>query len=313
MGWSSSVSVWGQSSTDGSLLVLWLYSSAVFCQSFQHLSFFCEAFSWTILDRSSCPLFHSGQVFHKSVCPLTVVFLPIFLNLTALFSYPVLIAFSCTTWCCCWLPYINLVHLDYARTILWSVRQHKIIKHGKLQKSESSLICVILAEGSTNALPVFTSILPSALYCPQTDTEDNYPILCKEVEAAVQSLKKRKSAGVNNIPAELVQGRGEEVITALTTVCSKIWQTMGNTVDPVLSNYTSQERQPAAVPALPNNLPHRPPKQSHFEDHTKHIEATSAEDHRWRTGRFQSRKEHHRAGLQPWNPLCSSKTSTMSS
>ena len=225
MGWSSSVSVWGQFSTDGSLLVLWLYSSAVFCQSFQHLSFFCEAFSWTILDSSSCPLFHSGQVFHKSVCPLTVVFPPIFLNLTALFSNPVLIAFSCTSWCCCWLLYINLVHLGYARTILWSVRQHKIIKGGKLQKSESSLICVVLAEGSTNALPVFTSILPSALYCPQTDTEDNYPILCKEVEAAVQSLKKRKSAGVNNIPAELVQGRGEEVITALTTVCSKIWQT----------------------------------------------------------------------------------------
>ena len=225
MGWSSSVSVWGQFSTDGTLLVLWLYSSAVFCQSFQHLSFFCEAFSWTILDSSSCPLFHSGQVFHKSVCPLTVVFPPIFLNLTALFSYPVLIAFSCTSWCCCWLLYINLVHLGYARTILWSVCQHKIIKGGKLQKSESSPICVVLAEGSTNALPVFTSILPSALYCPQTDTEDNYPILCKEVEAAVQSLKKRKSAGVNNIPAELVQGRGEEVITALTTVCSKIWQT----------------------------------------------------------------------------------------
>ena len=32
-------------------------------------------------------------------------------------------------------------------------------KGGKLQKSESSLISVIIAEGSTNALPVFTSIL----------------------------------------------------------------------------------------------------------------------------------------------------------
>ena len=76
-------------------------------------------------------------------------------------------------------------------------------------------------------------------------------------------------AGVNNIPAELVHGRGEEVITALTTVCSKIWQTMGNTVDPVLSNYTSQERQPAAVPELPNNKPHQSPKQSHADDHTE--------------------------------------------
>ena len=46
---------------------------------------------------------------------------------------------------------------------------------------------------------------PSVLNCPQTDTEDDHPILRKEMEAAVQSLKKGKSAGVDNIPAELVQ------------------------------------------------------------------------------------------------------------
>ena len=34
---------------------------------------------------------------------------------------------------------------------------------------------------------------PSVLNCPQTDTEDDDSILCKEVEAAVQSLEKRKS------------------------------------------------------------------------------------------------------------------------
>ena len=33
---------------------------------------------------------------------------------------------------------------------------------------------------------------PSVLDCPQTDTEDDHPILRKEVEAAVQSLKKEK-------------------------------------------------------------------------------------------------------------------------
>ena len=43
--------------------------------------------------------------------------------------------------------------------MLESVHQHKIIKGGKLQKSESSLICVVIAEGSTNALQVSTSIL----------------------------------------------------------------------------------------------------------------------------------------------------------
>ena len=56
----------------------------------------------------------------------------------------------------------------------------------------------------------------------QTDTEDDHPILRKEVEAAVQLLKKGKSAGVNNIPAVLVQAGGEDVITTLMTICNKI-------------------------------------------------------------------------------------------
>ena len=66
---------------------------------------------------------------------------------------------------------------------------------------------------------------PSVLNCPQTDTEDDHPIFCRQVEATVQPLKKGKSAEVDNIPAELVQAGGEDVITALTTVCNKIWQT----------------------------------------------------------------------------------------
>ena len=66
---------------------------------------------------------------------------------------------------------------------------------------------------------------PSVLNCSQTDTEDDHPILRREVEAAVQSLKKGKSAGVDNVPAELVQAGGEDVTTALTTLCNKIWQT----------------------------------------------------------------------------------------
>ena len=58
-----------------------------------------------------------------------------------------------------------------------------------------------------------------------TDIEDDHPIPRKEVEAAVQSSKKKKSAEADNIPAELVQADGEEVITAFTTICNKIWQT----------------------------------------------------------------------------------------
>ena len=60
--------------------------------------------------------------------------------------------------------------------------------------------------------------------CPQTDTDDDHPILRKEVEAAVQSLKKGKSARVDNNLAELAQAGGEDVITTLTTICNKIWQ-----------------------------------------------------------------------------------------
>ena len=37
-------------------------------------------------------------------------------------------------------------------------------------------------------------------------------------------MEKGKSAGVDNIPEELVQAGGEDVITALTTICNKIWQ-----------------------------------------------------------------------------------------
>ena len=66
---------------------------------------------------------------------------------------------------------------------------------------------------------------PSVQNCPQTDTEDDHPILRKEVEARVQSPKNGKSAGVGHIPAEMVQAGGEDVITGLTTISNKIWQT----------------------------------------------------------------------------------------
>ena len=146
--------------------------------------------------------------------------------------------------------------------------------------------------------------------CPQADTEDDHPILRREVEAAVQSLKKGKSAGIDNIQADLVQAGGEDVITglmtiALTTIYNKIWQT-GEWPTPwtqSLHHHTSQEMQPEAVPELLNDKPHQSPKQSHAEDHTEQIEATGGEDHHRRTGRLQSRKEYHRAGLQPTHSM----------
>ena len=91
---------------------------------------------------------------------------------------------------------------------------------------------------------------------------------------------KGKSAGVDNIPAELVQAGGQDVITAFTTICNEIWQTgEWPTLDPVLSHHTSKERQPAAVPFLPNDQPHQSPKQSHTENNTKQNEAANGKDH----------------------------------
>ena len=61
---------------------------------------------------------------------------------------------------------------------------------------------------------------------PPATNNVNHPILREEVEAAVKSLKRGKSAGVDNIPAELLQqGEGEAMVNALLIICNKIWQT----------------------------------------------------------------------------------------
>ena len=99
---------------------------------------------------------------------------------------------------------------------------------------------------------------------------------------AVQSLKKGKSAGVDIIPGELVHsGRGDVIPRSHGNLQQDLAnRRMANPVDPVLSHHTSQEKQSAAVPELPNDQPHQPLKQSHAEDRTEQIEAKSGEDHR---------------------------------
>ena len=62
----------------------------------------------------------------------------------------------------------------------------------------------------------------AVLDCSQPPEEDLQPILQEEVEIAVASLKKGKSAGVDNIPAELVQAGGETMIDVLTEICNRI-------------------------------------------------------------------------------------------
>ena len=89
MGWSSSVSVWVQFSTNGSPLALWLYNSEQYsvhrfsiCRS--SVRHFPER-SWTVVTFPCFTVVKS----HQLVCPLTVVLPQIFFNLTTLFSYPV--------------------------------------------------------------------------------------------------------------------------------------------------------------------------------------------------------------------------------
>ena len=65
----------------------------------------------------------------------------------------------------------------------------------------------------------------AVLDCSQSPEEDLQPILREEVEIAVASLKRGKSAGVDNIPAELVQAGGETMIDILTEICNRIWRT----------------------------------------------------------------------------------------
>ena len=55
----------------------------------------------------------------------------------------------------------------------------------------------------------------AVLDCSQPP-EDLQPILRVEVEIAVASLKTEKSAGVDNIPAELIQAGWETMIDVLT-------------------------------------------------------------------------------------------------
>ena len=57
----------------------------------------------------------------------------------------------------------------------------------------------------------------AVLDCSQPPEEDLQPILREEVEIAEASLKKGKSAGVDNIP-ELVQPGGESMVDVLTEI-----------------------------------------------------------------------------------------------
>ena len=91
---------------------------------------------------------------------------------------------------------------------------------------------------------------PLVLDCLQIPDEVHHPILREEVEAAVKALKMGKTAGVDNIPAELVQGGGEAMIDILTTIY-KIWrQENGQPHVITLPKKGARTTEPSALSAI---------------------------------------------------------------
>ena len=97
-------------------------------------------------------------------------------------------------------------------------------KKGECLTEESDVLkrwteyCAELYNFKTSGDENFTKVHES------TDS-DSYDILREEVAAAVRDLKKGKSAGIDNIPGELVQAGGDDMIDLLHKICNKIWTT----------------------------------------------------------------------------------------
>ena len=43
----------------------------------------------------------------------------------------------------------------------------------------------------------------------------------------MNSIKRGKSPGVDNIPGELIKNGGEAMVKAVTTICQRIWRDKG--------------------------------------------------------------------------------------
>ena len=65
----------------------------------------------------------------------------------------------------------------------------------------------------------------SVLTVNEPSNQDNFPILESDVETDIQALKMGKSAGIDNIPAELIKAGGYIVIQILQDIYNKIWET----------------------------------------------------------------------------------------
>ena len=100
-----------------------------------------------------------------------------------------------------------------------------------------------------------------------SDEDDNNTILREEVEEAVKALKRGKSPGIDNIPGELVQAGGEDMITVLTI----------SAIESGSQGKWPKSWTQSLIIALPkkgnlqqcNNYPHHQPHQSPQQDLTE--------------------------------------------
>ena len=106
----------------------------------------------------------------------------------------------------------------------------------------------------------------AVLDCSQPPEEDLQPILREEVEIAVASLKKGKSAGVDNIPAEIVQAGGDTMIDVLTEICNRICRT-GDWPTPWTQSLIITLPKMGNLQLCQNYQPHQSFQQSHAESH----------------------------------------------
>ena len=97
----------------------------------------------------------------------------------------------------------------------------------------------------------------TVLDCNRQPEKDLQPILCEEDEIAIAALKKEKSAGADNIPAELIQAGGEIMTHALIKICKKIWKTDEWPTPRIQLLITFPKR---ALPELQNQRPHQSSK-----------------------------------------------------
>ena len=99
------------------------------------------------------------------------------------------------------------------------------------------------------------------LNVPPPTNSDSYPIMWQEIEAAVKSPKKGKSAGVDNIQSELVQTGGEAMIDNVThhLRVDLVDRRVANTLDSVPDHQSLKERQLTTMPKL---LFHQPDQSS---------------------------------------------------